>query len=334
MTEAGDPLGAVLDGYASFLRQRQLAPPQQQSFLVRWVRELLRFARQQRGYTFERTLDAFLAEVGNRVGTEPWQVRQSADAVRIYRYQYRAAREPGQSSAPELTNDAVPADDQDLLQRLREVIRLRHYVRATEKAYLDWSRRFLEYRGQTGLAGEPTAADLQAFLTRLAMVQKVSASTQNQAFSALLLLFREVLRMDLAEMARTVRAKRGRRLPTVFSLAEVKALLAAVKSEYQLMVRFPYGTVLRLMDLLRLRVKDLDFDAGLVVVRGGKGDRDRTTLLPASFRQICRDTWRKCVHGTKRIWREAARGRRHPRRWRGSTRTLGGNGVGSPLDSL
>ena len=130
--------------------------------------------------------------------------------------------------------------------------------------------------------------DVKAFLTRLAMVEKISASTQNQAFNALLLLFREVLRTDLEEMAQTVRAKRGRKLPTVLSVKEVQALLAAVEPEYQLMVKLLYGGGLRLMELLRLRVKDLDFDAGLVIVRSGKGDKDRSTLLPETLRDALR----------------------------------------------
>ncbi|MBI2567049.1 MAG: hypothetical protein HYV63_08480 [Candidatus Schekmanbacteria bacterium] len=100
---------------------------------MRWVRELLGFAREHRGYTFEQTLDASLAALGDRAGTEPWQIRQAADAVCTYRYQYRAAGEPAQPSAPRLTDGAALADDQSLLRRLREVIRLRHYAWATEK---------------------------------------------------------------------------------------------------------------------------------------------------------------------------------------------------------
>ncbi len=125
------------------------------------------------------------------------------------------------------------------------------------------------------------------------MVERVSASTQNQAFSALLLLFREVLRKDMEEMAQTVRARRGRRLPTVLSVSEVQALLEAVEPDYKLMVKLLYGSGLRLMVLLRLRAKDIDFDAGLITVRGGKGDKDRTTLLPESLREDLRLHLRK-----------------------------------------
>ena len=187
------------------------------------MREFLRFARAHDGYTFEQTLDLFLAEIGGRVWMKPWQIQQAADVVRIYRYQYRGAGESGESAGGAAADEKGPTDDGSLLTRLREVLRLRHYSQSTERTYLHWSRRFLDYRRQTGLSGEPTAADVKAFLTRLAMVEKVSASTQNQAFSALLLLFREVLRTDLGEMAQTVRAKRGRKLPTVLSVNEVQA---------------------------------------------------------------------------------------------------------------
>ncbi len=279
MTTGDDRLQTVLDGYAKFLLEKDLAPLKHQPHLVRWARDFLLFAHEHGGYTFEQTLDMFLAEVGARAGVKPWQIQQAADAVRIYRYQYRRASDDGEGGIPA----AGLNDNAAMSARLRQVIRLRHYAKSTEKAYLHWTWRFLEYRLGAGCEGAPAAGDAKAFLTRLAMVEKVSASTQNQAFSALLLLFREVLRTDLDEMAQTVRAKRGRKLPTVLSVAEVQALLAAVEPEYQLMVKLLYGGGLRLMELMRLRVKDLDFDAGLVMVHSGKGDKDRTTLLPASL---------------------------------------------------
>ena len=218
----------------------------------------------------------------------PWQVQQAADAVRIYRYQFRETRKAGnggEEGGLAETDRAWTLDGTVLLARFREVLRLRHYARNTEKTYLHWARRFLEYRRETQSAGEPAATEVKAFLTRLAMVDRVSSSTQNQAFSALLLLYREVLHTDLEEIAQAVRAKRGRKLPTVLSVAEVRNLLSAVEPEYQLMVKLLYGSGLRLMELLRLRVKDLDFEAGLVIVREGKGGQDRTTLLPSSLHQ-------------------------------------------------
>ncbi|MFH1037601.1 MAG: phage integrase N-terminal SAM-like domain-containing protein [PVC group bacterium] len=224
MNKGDKQFQAVLNNYAKFLREKKLALPRHQPYLVRWVKEFLHYARGHPGYTFEQTLDLFLAEGGGRVGTKPWQIQQAADAVRIYRYQFRAANVEGASGEAVQPDGKVPTDDASLLARLEEIIRLRHYARSTEKTYLHWARRFLDYRRQTGLIGEPKAADVKAFLTRLAMAEKVSASTQNQAFCALLLLFREVLRTNLEEMANTVRAKLGRKLPTVLSVDEVRAV--------------------------------------------------------------------------------------------------------------
>jgi len=112
----------VLDGYAKFLQEKELALGKHQPYLFRWVREFLHFARANSGYTFEQTLDLFLANVGGRVGAKPWQLQQASDAIRIYRYQYRGAEvgDGDSSSAQEFVDDAAR------LERLREVIRLRH----------------------------------------------------------------------------------------------------------------------------------------------------------------------------------------------------------------
>jgi len=290
MLEVRETLGDVLDGFAAFLKEKDMAPPKQRPHLVRRVRQFLLFARKRRGFTFSQTRDLFLDAIKDECGIQPWQIRQAADALLIYRYQFRRADDMSELAAPSNTSFASGST---LLSRLREVIRLRHYAPSTEKTYLHWTRRFLHYRRRTGRTGTPTAEDVKAYLTRLAMVDKVSASTQNQAFSALLLLFREILRTDLDAIAHTVRAKRGRKLPTVLSVAEVQALLEAVEPKYLLMVRLLYGSGLRLMELLRLRVKDVEFDAGLIIVRSGKGDKDRTTLLPVSLQEALQAQLRK-----------------------------------------
>ena len=142
MADRGDPLHEVLDGYAKFLREKKLALDKHQPYLVRSVREFLFFARAHAGYSFEQTLERFLAEVGGRVGTKPWQLQQASDAIRIYRYQYRGAK-AGTDGSPAAQTFV---DDAARLERLREVIRLRHYASSTEKTYLHWNRRFLAYR--------------------------------------------------------------------------------------------------------------------------------------------------------------------------------------------
>ncbi len=157
-----------LDGYADFLRRRRLAQPKHQPHLVQWVREFLIFAAEHRGHTFEQTLALFLTTLGKRTGIKPWQIRQAADAVRIYRYQYQAdAGEAGEEEAKKVWT----GNEDGLLAQMREIIRLRHYAKNTEKTYLHWTRRFLGYRKQAGLTGEPAAADVKAFLTRLAMAK-------------------------------------------------------------------------------------------------------------------------------------------------------------------
>jgi hypothetical protein len=165
MLSTTNDLQGVLDGYRNFLQERDFGPTTHQPYVVRWVREFLVFAETHRGYSFEQTLDLFLAEVGTRVGVKPWQLQQAASAVRIYRYQFRGARkrEDAESLGPSWRDEA------SMLGRLREVIRLRHYAKSTEKTYLHWTRRFLAYRRGAGGADEPTSDDVRAFLTRLAM---------------------------------------------------------------------------------------------------------------------------------------------------------------------
>jgi integron integrase len=297
MSRSDEKLQVVLESYSNFLRGKKLALPRHQPHLVRWVRQFLIFAGEHNDYTFEQTLDLFLTTLGQRADSKPWHIQQASDAIRIYQYQYRGYR-----SRREIEQKGVASseNDESLIERLREVIRVRHYARSTGKTYLHWTRRFLAYRRHAGLADDLTAADVKGFLTRLTMVEKVSASTQNQAFSALFLFFREVLRKDLEEMAQMVRAKRGRRLPTVLSAREIQALFEAVEPDYKLMVKLFYGSGLRLMELIRLRVKNIDFDARLITVRGGKGDKDRTTLLPESLQEELR------LHLAKvREWYEA-----------------------------
>jgi len=133
MSDVGKKLKTMLEGYAKFLRDRDLAPPKYQSHLVRWVREFLLFSEEHGGYTFERTLDVFLAAIGRRVGIKPWQIQQAADAVRIYRYQYRGSGEDGGSRA--VSDSASMSDDESLVSRLHGVIRLWHYARSTEKTW-------------------------------------------------------------------------------------------------------------------------------------------------------------------------------------------------------
>ncbi len=172
------------------------------------------------------------------------------------------------------------ANEPRLLERLRDAIRVRHYSRRTEKAYVGWVRRFVLYHG-TRHPRELGKAEVGAFLTHLAAEQRVSASTQNQALSALLFLYAQVLGADIGWLDDVVRAKRAVRVPVVLTREEVRALLAELRGTEQLMASLLYGAGLRLLECCRLRVKDVELERGELVVRDGKGARDRVTMLPA-----------------------------------------------------
>jgi integron integrase len=163
--------------------------------------------------------------------------------------------------------------------RLRQAIRQRHYSRRTEETYVGWVKRFVAFHGRRHPA-ELGAAEVSSFLSHLASDRHVSASTQNQALSALLFLYRAVLARDLGELPSLVYAKRSRRLPVVLTRDEVRAVLGRLSGPKWLVAALLYGGGLRLLEGLRLRVKDVDFASKQLVVRSGKGDRDRVTMLP------------------------------------------------------
>lgn len=169
-----------------------------------------------------------------------------------------------------------------LLDRMRDAIRARHFSPRTEEAYLCWARRFILFSGKRHPA-TLGAREVEAFLTHLATEQQVAASTQNQALSGLLFLYREVLELDLPWLQDVTRAKRPQRLPVVLSREEVRSLLDAMEGRAALMGRLTYGSGLRLMECVRLRVRDLDFKAHRLMVRSGKGHKDRMTLLPTTL---------------------------------------------------
>jgi integron integrase len=169
-----------------------------------------------------------------------------------------------------------------LLDQVRDAIRTRHYSLRTEEAYVAWIRKFILFHGKRHPA-EMGAAEVGAFLTHLAVDRDVAASTQNQARGALLFLYKEVLGRPVGEGPEVEPAKRPARLPTVLSRDEVRAVLAGLEGDKWLMASLLYGSGLRLLECLRLRVKDVDFDQARIIVRDGKGQKDRATILPESL---------------------------------------------------
>jgi integron integrase len=169
-----------------------------------------------------------------------------------------------------------------LLDRVRSALRVRHYSLRTETVYVDWVRRFILFHGKRH-PGEMGAEEIQAFLSFLAVERHVSASTQNQAKAALLFLYEHVLEMDLPWLKGVIQAKTPRRLPVVLTPMEVQRLLGRIEGVSGLIAKVLYGTGMRLMEGLRLRVKDVDFERREIVIREGKGAKDRVTMLPESL---------------------------------------------------
>ena len=181
---------------------------------------------------------------------------------------------------PENPSSTDPVSSPRLLDQVRARIRFKHYSIRTEQAYLDWIKRFIRHFGKRH-PKDMGANEVQAFLTHLAVAGKVAASTQNQAKSALLFLYKEVLAVELPWLDKVEAAKTSKRLPVVLTRSEVMSVLACVEGSHGLIARLLYGTGLRIMEGLRLRVKDVDFSRNEILVRDGKGAKDRVTMLPA-----------------------------------------------------
>ena len=207
-----------------------------------------------------------------------------------------------------------------LLERLRVHLRTRHYSIRTEQAYIDWARRFILYHNKRH-PQEMGAVEVEAFLSHLAVDRQVSASTQNQAKAALLYLYRQVLGVELPWLDEVVQAKRPRRLPVVLTQVEVRALLQHMDGTMALMAELLYGTGMRLLEGLRLRVKDVEFARREIVVREGKGGKDRRVMLPASLApalrrrlETSRITWEQdSAEDRPGVWMPDALARKYPR---------------------
>ena len=186
------------------------------------------------------------------------------------------------------------ADAPKLLDLVRETLRLKHYALRTEEAYVQWIRRFILFHNKRH-PREMGMPEIRAFLTHLATEEHVAASTQTQALSALLFLYRQVLHQELDPLdLDAIRAQKPKRLPTVLTRVEVQRVLAQMTGIHLLMARLLYGSGLRLMECLRLRVKDVDFELHQITVRDGKGAQDRVTMLPESVIPALRD---QLTHG-------------------------------------
>lgn len=176
----------------------------------------------------------------------------------------------------------IPSNQPKLLDQVRAKIRLKHYSFRTEQAYADWIKRFILHFGKRH-PRELGAAEVEQFLTHLAVQGKVSASTQNQAKSALLFLYREVLILELPWLENVEQAKTPKRLPVVLNREEIQAILSRLRGTHWLVASLLYGTGMRILEALRLRVQDVDFKRREILIRDAKGHKDRLTMLPLAL---------------------------------------------------
>ncbi len=286
----------ILPEFQKFLLSRSLVPEKNVSFHAHWASKFLAFSNSNENLTPDLRVEKFLNHLRQQRNITDWQIRQADDALRLYINHFLDGK--ASTLSPNLPQtDKKFTDVSKILSEMQEAIRIKHYSYSTEQTYLDWVKRFFSYiinekKSDTRLADEkdiPSGGfdtnDVRDFLSYLALKRNVSASTQNQAFNSLLFLFRAVLKTDLADLNKTVRAKRGQRLPVVLSVQEVREIFKHANGVSLLILQMLYGAGLRLMEAARLRVKDIDFDSNLIIVRGGKGDKDRTTMLPEAVKE-------------------------------------------------
>ncbi|MCK5116890.1 MAG: integron integrase [Candidatus Aegiribacteria sp.] len=244
-----------LSEYERMLNSLNLAREKQIPYMLNWVRKYMYFGSPE---------EAEYADILLREGREEWQIRQALDAVKLYRRD---------KSCQSKDNVSV----EDPLNSMRSKLKVRHYALSTVRTYLGWVSRYLKYCKQHELDSISDESYI-AYISQLALQKRVSASTQNQAFNAILFLFRNVWNRE-PERIDSVRARKPKRLPVVLTVEEVHKVLSATRGLTGLILKLIYSSGMRLSEAVRLRVQDINFEGMSIMVRGGKGDKDRVTLL-------------------------------------------------------
>jgi integron integrase len=283
----------LLPDFQKYIAERKLAPENQIPFYAYWVSKFITFSNQQQDKKLDLRRQMFLDSVKNDKKMQEWQITQADNAINLYINHFLA----GDASSLSPNTETAPRnkfpDNKTVQQQIREILRIKHYAYSTERTYIDWFQRFYNYltgtKNKNWQKQGADETDVRDFLSHLAVKQRVSSSTQNQAFNALIFLFREVLKIDLRDLSKTVRAKRGPKVPSVLTQNEVRSLLEQLKDKELLLVHILYGTGMRLMEVARLRVQDIDFDLNSIIVRAGKGDKDRITVMPEAIKNPLRE---------------------------------------------
>jgi integron integrase len=307
--------GGWVDRYRILINKKGISHKYAEWYMRRAV-EFMRYTgcTDPRGLTREQT-EQYLAEKGRQNSLESWQFRQVVDAIRLladglaglewakevdwsfwrgsvkevdgeHRTLYRESHAAKVDFSKYNLQEHGPAPEglEETLERVRNMVRRRNYSTSTEKTYLLWCGKFLRFHSvgsPQGLAEE----SIKAYMAYLALKRNVAVSTQKQALNSIMFMCKQTFGMELGDFSDFVRAKRPKRLPVVLSVEEVRQLLGCMKGVQALMAGLMYGSGLRLMECLRLRVQDVDFGYGQIVVRDGKGGKDRVVPLPARYKE-------------------------------------------------
>ncbi len=281
-----------LTAYGEYLLKQSLIPRGKEIFYIIWLRRFFFNAHNWKGDNWEDTLAQYLISLKNDPKIADWQINQAEHAVRLYYQNFLSQQQkqpPRHNFSTSPDNNTRWFDREKLVEEMRQWLQVKQYARRTEKSYLNWCRRFINYCRSCKATMENerlifvSPELIKNFLAQLVTKDNVSKSTQNQAFSSLLFLCRHVLKIDLEDMEKNLRPKTGKRLPVVFSPDEIKNIFSHLSGTSGLMLKLIYGGGLRLTECLRLRVQDFDFSQGLVFIRSGKGDKDRSTILAAQI---------------------------------------------------
>ncbi len=260
--------------FSRFLKEVHKIPENRVTYYLRWVDWFERFINHSvTGYSSvkQAEIDSFLTFIGKT--KEEWQINQAKEAIQLYIFYM------SKENNEQVKHCIIP--DDDALSELVKILRLKHLSYATEKAYVGWVKRFLEFCCKIGVA-MPTNDSVEQYLTHLAVEEDVSKTTQNLAFNAILFYFRNVLGKKLTISQKSIIARPSRKLPIWLAREDIEKILLHLSGVDRLIAKILYGSGLRISECMDLRIKDVDFSSNTLIVRAGKGDKDRITVLPKS----------------------------------------------------
>ncbi len=270
--------------FVEYLNKEKSIPLKHARYYLVWVNKFLAFYQKNLKNVNQKNINDFLDTLTSE-GKKDWQRKQAYRAVHLFLHNFMEIK----LNTARITNgsgqdSSIPEDWKKAYDLFHNEMRFQHLARRTESAYRSWIRRFIDFL-HNAPPSNISAQDGKEFLTHLAINLNVGASTQNQAFNALLFLFRYVLNKEFGKLDNVVRAKNNKKVPVVFSKPEIRKLFEHFPEPYLLHAKLIYGSGVRVAECVRLRVQDLDFANNATIVRNGKGEKDRATLLPISLHE-------------------------------------------------